>query len=64
VDHIDRQRRSNDRPLPQALRLACAAGSLQVTRFGAQELRPSAHPNCTAALAARTSQSKLFQIKP
>ena len=32
----------NDCPLPQALRLACAAGSLQVTRFGAQELRPSA----------------------
>jgi sugar/nucleoside kinase (ribokinase family) len=28
--------------LPQALDLACAAGSLQVTRFGAQELRPSA----------------------
>ena len=32
----------NHCPLPQALRLACAAGSLQVTRFGAQELRPSA----------------------
>jgi ribokinase len=32
----------NDCPLPQALALACAAGSLQVTRFGAQELRPSA----------------------
>lgn len=32
----------NDYPLPQALGLACAAGSLQVTRFGAQELRPSA----------------------
>jgi ribokinase len=32
----------NDCPLPQALDLACAAGSLQVTRFGAQELRPSA----------------------
>jgi ribokinase len=32
----------NDCPLPQALGLACAAGSLQVTRFGAQELRPSA----------------------
>jgi ribokinase len=32
----------NDCPLPQALRLACAAGSLQVTRFGAQELRPAA----------------------
>jgi ribokinase len=32
----------NDCPLPQALRLACAAGSLQVTRFGAQELRPTA----------------------
>ncbi|MET0969447.1 MAG: PfkB family carbohydrate kinase [Tardiphaga sp.] len=31
----------NDCPLPQALALACAAGSLQVTRFGAQELRPS-----------------------
>jgi len=31
----------NDCPLPQALRMACAAGSLQVTRFGAQELRPS-----------------------
>ena len=32
----------NDCPLPQALNLACAAGSLQVTCFGAQELRPSA----------------------
>ena len=32
----------NDCPLPQALNLACAAGSLQATRFGAQELRPSA----------------------
>jgi ribokinase len=32
----------NDCPLPQALRLACVAGSLQVTRFGAQELRPAA----------------------
>lgn len=32
----------NHCPLPQALHLACAAGSLQVTRFGAQELRPSA----------------------
>jgi ribokinase len=31
----------NDCPLPQALGIACAAGSLQVTRFGAQELRPS-----------------------
>jgi ribokinase len=31
----------NDCPLPQALNIACAAGSLQVTRFGAQELRPS-----------------------
>jgi ribokinase len=31
----------NDAPLQQALDLACAAGSLQVTRFGAQELRPS-----------------------
>ncbi|MEH2488757.1 carbohydrate kinase family protein [Bradyrhizobium sp. AZCC 2230] len=32
----------NDCPLPKALNLACAAGSLQVTCFGAQELRPSA----------------------
>jgi ribokinase len=32
----------NDCPLPRALWLACAAGSLQITRFGAQELRPSA----------------------
>ena len=32
----------NECPLPQALGLACAAGSLQVTCFGAQELRPSA----------------------
>ena len=32
----------NECPLSQALALACAAGSLQVTRFGAQELRPSA----------------------
>jgi ribokinase len=32
----------NDYPLPQALNLACAAGSLQATRFGAQELRPTA----------------------
>ena len=32
----------NGCPLPRALRLACAAGSLQVTRFGAQELRPAA----------------------
>jgi ribokinase len=32
----------NDCPLPQALNLACAAGSLQATRFGAQELRPTA----------------------
>ena len=31
----------NDCPLPRALAIACAAGSLQVTRFGAQELRPS-----------------------
>ncbi|MEH2470582.1 ribokinase [Nitrobacteraceae bacterium AZCC 2161] len=31
----------NDCPLPRALDIACAAGSLQVTRFGAQELRPS-----------------------
>ncbi len=32
----------NRQPLAEALLLGCAAGSLQVTRFGAQELRPTA----------------------
>jgi ribokinase len=44
----------NDCPLPQALALACAAGSLQVTRFGAQELRPSAS-DLTRLVAAPVS---------
>jgi ribokinase len=33
----------NEAPVETALALGCAAGSLQVTRFGAQEMRPSAH---------------------
>lgn len=33
----------NKAPLETALRLACAAGSLQTTRFGAQEQLPGAH---------------------
>lgn len=32
----------NDCPLDLALRLACIAGSLQVSQFGAQEIRPTA----------------------
>ncbi|PPD14406.1 MAG: hypothetical protein CTY25_14640 [Methylobacterium sp.] len=32
----------NDCPIDLSLRLACVAGSLQVTQFGAQEMRPTA----------------------
>lgn len=42
----------------EAIRLACAAGSLQVTRFGAQEVRPDAATLChLAGLDIQTATS-------
>lgn len=48
----------NDASVETALALGCAAGSLQVTRFGAQEMRPSAH-ELLALLAAEAPASVL-----